>query len=355
MKKDVLIYETASIKDALKQLNKTAERVLFVVEKSARLLGTVTDGDIRRHLLNGKKMDDDIKDVYNKNPRYLRKDIFSQETARKVFIEHQVDLLPIINDEESVIDYIAWSDVFSDGAKLRQPNGKLDIPLVIMAGGKGTRLEPFSKIFPKPLIPVGDRPVIQIIVDEFRAHGVREFYLTLNHKAKMIEAYFNNIDKDYEIKYVTENNFFGTAGSLRLLEKEIGQTFIVSNCDVIVRANFEEVLKLHKKTGASMTVLSSVWHHRIPYGIVNFKEQGEIVDIVEKPEYTFTINTGVYILDKAALEFIPRNASFSMTDLISRLIVNKHRVITYPVNENDYIDIGQWDEYKAAVEKIKLL
>jgi len=224
--------------------------------------------------------------------------------------------------------------------------------VVIMAGGKGTRLNPFSKIFPKPLIPIGEKPVIEIIIDEFRKQGISEYFLTLNYKGKMVEAYFDNTEKDYKVEYIWEDDFLGTAGSLRLLEGKIGDTFIVSNCDVMVKADFGEVLNLHKEQNASLTILSSIQYYEIPYGITKFKKGGEVTDIIEKPEYAFTINTGVYILNRESLQFIPPKSHFNMTDLIKTLIKDNRKVSTYLVNENDYIDIGQWEDYKKAVDRL---
>jgi NDP-sugar pyrophosphorylase family protein len=259
----------------------------------------------------------------------------------------------VLDDGEKVVDYIIWDEVFAE-QKRPPKNGKIKVPVIVMAGGKGTRLEPFTKILPKPLIPVNDKPILELIIEEFRRQGGKKYYLILNSKGEMIKAYFNGIQKDYELKYVLESDFLGTAGGLRLLNKLDSDIFIVSNCDVIVKADYQQVIKLHKKQNASMTILSSIQHHKIPYGVINFREKGSVTDIHEKPEYTVTINTGIYVLNKDILKLIPRNEYFDMTDLIKALIDNDKKVITYPVNENDYIDIGQWEEYKKAVEKLKV-
>lgn len=351
LEKDIFIYESASVKAALKRLDKTKEKVLLVVDNKDRLLGTITDGDVRRYILKGESLDNDIMGVYNKKPLYIKKNNFSVPLIKKMLIENKVELIPVLNDDSKVIDFTTWSEVFSNG-EAKPPKKKIDVPVVIMAGGKGERLQPFSKILPKPLFPIGDKPIIEIIVEEFKKQGMDEYYLVLNHKGGMIEAYFNSIEKDYEVKYIYEEIFLGTAGGLKLIEKYIKDVFIVSNCDVIVKANFEEAVNFHKERKASLTVLSSIQHYKIPYGIIKFKDGGEVTEISEKPEYTFPINAGVYVLSREALNILPRHTFFDMTDLLKCLIKNHKKVFTYPVNENDYIDIGQWEEYKKALSRL---
>jgi dTDP-glucose pyrophosphorylase len=352
LEKNILIAETETIKDVLKKLETTAERVLLVTDEKNRLLGTLTDGDVRRYLLLGKSLDDTVKDCYFKSPTFVRLGEFSLDEVKAIFLKKKIDLIPILDFDDTVIDYIVWNQAFEDKSKPKR-KGKINVPVVIMAGGKGTRLEPFTKILPKPLIPVNDKPIIEVIIDEFRRQGGKQYYLVLNFKAEMIEAYFSGVEKDYDLKYLRENEFLGTAGGLKILNGAIIDDFIVSNCDVIVKADFQQVIALHKNQKAAMTVLSSIQHHKIPYGVINFREKGLVTDIMEKPEYTMTINTGVYVLSREALAFIPDNEYFDMTDLIRTLIENGRKVVTYPVNGNEYIDIGQWDEYRQAVDKLQ--
>lgn len=352
--KDIFIFERESIKDALKKLDKTAEKVLLVADEEKRLLGTITDGDIRRYVLSGRGLDNGIGELYNKKPIYIKNNDLSISLIREILMKNKINLLPVLDNEGRVIDFKTWDQVFcEDKIELFQPKG-IDIPVAIMAGGEGTRLEPFTAILPKPLIPIGNKSIIEIIINEFRKWGISEYYLTLNHKGEMIKAYFNSIEKDYKLNYIWEDKgFLGTAGSLKFLEDKINDNLIVSNCDVIVRANFEDVLDFHKDKKASLTILSSIQHYKIPYGVIEFESGGEVTKIQEKPEYTFPINAGVYVLNKASLRHIPEGISFNMTDLIRSLIEKNKKVVMYPVNENDYVDIGQWEEYKKAIEKLQ--
>jgi len=352
---DMFINETNCVKEALKKLNKTAEKVLLVVDKEDKFLGTITDGDIRRFILKGGGLENYIAEIYNKKPSYLRKGKFSMEKVKNILIKDKIELIPILDRNNRAVDFVTWSQVFSSTDISSIATSRIETPVVIMAGGKSTRLEPFTKIFPKPLIPIGDKPMIEVIIDEFRKQGASKFSLITNYKGEMIEYYFKNTNKDYEVSCLREDSFGGTAGGLKLLGNEIDDVFIVSNCDVIVRANFEEVIELHREREASLTVLSSFQHYRIPYGIVKFEKEGKVIDILEKPEYTFTVNAGVYVLNKECLSFIPDRTYFDMTELAKKLIENGKKVVTYPVNEDDYIDIGQWEEYKKSVEKLRVL
>jgi dTDP-glucose pyrophosphorylase len=354
--KDIFISESISIKEALKKLDKTAKKVLLVVDNEEKLLGTITDGDIRRFILKGKyDLNNSIKNIYSKEPIYINKAQFSMKIIKKLLTENKVDLIPITNNEKKVIDFISWDQAFSENKSQENLTLKLDVPVIIMAGGKGTRLEPFTRVLPKPLIPIGEKTILETIIERFRKQGIKNFYLTLNYKGEMIEAYFKSIKKDFNLKYLWETNFLGTAGSLRLAASYIKDFFIVSNCDVLVDVNIEDILKLHKDKNSYLTILSSIQHYKLPYGIVKFKEEGEVTEILEKPEYTYTINTGVYILNKQVLDYIPDNTFFDMTDLIHKLLKSNKKVITYPINESDYIDIGQWEEYKKSISKMNLI
>jgi NDP-sugar pyrophosphorylase family protein len=182
---------------------------------------------------------------------------------------------------------------------------------------------------------------------------VDEFYFTLNYRGEMIQAYFNSISHSFNLHFVFEEDFYGTAGSLRLMPKKINETFIVSNCDILVKADYADVLQFHMTNNADLTIMSAFQHHKIPYGVIDFRENGIVTKISEKPEKTVAINTGVYVVNRDCIEMIPENVVFHMTDLIEKLIKNGKKVCTYPVNSDDYEDIGQWDEYHKTVRKFE--
>lgn len=346
------VHHGISVKDAMRKLDSSSRKVLFVVDRDGALYGALTDGDIRRFILSGGNLESDIAGVCNRRPHVLEAG-YTLSDVRKMMVRENIESVPVLNADRTIQSLLFWEEVFTD-EETRRSGRSVDVPVVIMAGGKGTRMEPFTRVLPKPLIPIGDKTILECIIDEFRQFNVRLFYLTLNYKGAMIEAYFNGEQRPYAIEYVWEKEFCGTAGSLSLLKGRLSGDFIVSNCDNIVKADYFEVLEFHRTSGSYVTILSSIQHHRIPYGVVSFREGGDVSGIVEKPEYTFPINTGIYILNEKALEFVPEGTVFHMTHLIDALIRAGKKVMTYPVSEKEYIDIGQWDEYRQAVDKLKL-
>jgi len=349
-----LIAPIETIKTALQQLNKSSMKVLFVVDENERLLGSLTDGDIRRALLQDIKMEAPITNVYNPNPVFFLDSSYTESDVKDIFIKKCIECIPIVDKEGKILKVIVWNDFFENNKIDVYTGQALDTPVVIMAGGKGTRMAPFTNVLPKPLIPIGEKTILEIIIDNFRKFGISDIFLTVNFKAEMIQAYFNCIEKDYSLKYLKETDFFGTAGSLSLLPNDFRKTFIVSNCDIIVNTNIAKVIDFHRSSGAYLTVLSSLQNYKIPYGVLKFENGGIITGIEEKPEYTFCVNTGVYILEPQCLDYLPKDQVFHMTHLMEALMKDGKKVVTYPVSESDYVDIGQWDEYKKALSVLDM-
>ena len=344
--KDIFITAEATVKEALKKLDLVASKVLLVVDPDNKLLGTLSDGDIRRKLLDGGSLEDFIESSYNSNPKYAENT--DSAVIRELLLKYKIDLIPVIDAAGCVVDAFNWEDVFESPKETIKSSALKNVSAVIMAGGKGTRMQPFTTVLPKPLIPVGDKTILEHVMENFAKFGACDFYFTVNYRGEMIKAYFDSIENEYSIKYVWEKEFSGTAGSLSLVEP-LDRTFIVSNCDIIVKANYEDIYNFHKESKAVLTVVSSIQHHTVPYGVIDYTDGGVVSGIREKPEFSFPINTGVYILEPEALEYIPSNQMFHMTHLMEALIADEKKVVTYIVNEKDYIDIGQWEEYRKAL------
>ena len=349
--KNITIKPSATIKEAMELLDKTAEKVLLVIAADKKLIGTLTDGDIRRHILKDQNLTAYIKNIYKRDPVFVFQEDFNSENIKKVFTENKINLIPVLDKNKRIIEYLSWEKVFgNDRNKKKQ---KITTPVVIMAGGKGTRLEPFTKVLPKPLIPVGDKTVIDHIIDRFRVYGINEFYITINYMAKIMRAYFEEKCPDYTISFAEEDEPRGTAGSLKLIKDKISAPFFVSNCDIIIEADYADLYNFHKKGGYDITLVAATKQFNIPYGVCELNGNGSLKNINEKPEYNFLVNTGLYVLNPDILELIPDNGTFHITHLMGKVQDNGGRVGVYPVSEGAWVDVGQWAEYRNALKVIE--
>lgn len=346
--KDITVQPKVTIRQAMKALDKTAKKCLLVVDENKKLLGTLTDGDLRRSILEGVRFSDDISNSYHTKPTTLIKDNFSDEEAKQLLRGKNLDLIPIVDENGVVIDYITWSGI---GGK-NQPRKTLgDIPVVIMAGGKGTRLEPFTKVLPKPLVPIQEKPIIEHIIERFTDLGCSNFHLTVNYKGKILKAYFEELQSDYQVHFVDEQEPLGTAGSLRFLFEKLNQPFFVTNCDIIIKADYASLYEFHQKGGYDITLVASAKEYIIPYGTCELNGDGHLSHINEKPQYDFLINTGLYVLNPEVLKMIPENKLFHITHLIEDAKNRGKKIGVFPIDDDAWIDVGQWAGYRKAIEK----
>lgn len=344
--KDLFISENNTIKEAIIRLDKTAKKVLMVAEDN-KLIGIVTDGDIRRWILKNGNLQEKVNLVMNNNPKYIyEKDRLK---AKEVLKEMMIESIPVLNELNEVIDIIFWHDTFK--SKLNHYD-KLDNSVVIMAGGKGTRLDPYTKIIPKPLIPIGDIPIVERIINRFNEYGCNMFYLTVNYKKNMIKAYFSEEDKGYKVEFVDEDIPLGTAGSLSMMKNQLKDTFFVSNCDILIDANYSHILKEHKKNRNKITLVTSLKNYVIPYGVIEIGGNGNIKNMIEKPDYDFLVNTGMYILEPEVINDIPKDTFFHITDLINEYIDRGEKIGVYPVSENEWLDMGEFKEMENMIERL---
>lgn len=342
--KSLLIDKSITIKDTVKVLDRGAKKVVIVTEYD-KLVGIVTDGDIRRWILKNGDLKENVSKVMNDSPVYL--DYIYKDNAKKVMIDKSIECLPLVDDKKRVVDIVFLNDGLNSNNF-----EKIDVPVVIMAGGQGTRLYPYTKILPKPLIPIEDIPIVERIINRFNGYGCKSFYLTVNYKKNMIKAYFNEIDRDYDVFYIEEEKPLGTGGSLHLLKDKLNETFFVSNCDILIDANYSDIIKYHKEHNNKITVITSLKNYTIPYGVINLSENGDISSTKEKPEYNFLVNTGMYVLEPDVLEDIPENEFYHITYLIDKYIEEGKKVGTYPITENCWLDMGEFKEMERMVEKI---
>lgn len=342
---DLFIDRNISIKEALKKLDETAKKILLIVEEK-RLIGVLTDGDIRRWILKSGDLNEHVSLIMIKTPKYIYEE--DKKNAKKYLKEYSIEAIPVLNKKEEVIDIIFWNDKFNIKFKFN----RMDNPVVIMAGGKGTRLDPYTKVLPKPLIPIGDIPIVERIINRFNEYGCNNFYMTVNYKKNMIKAYFNEIQKSYAIEYIEEEKPLGTAGSLYLLKDKIKDTFFLINCDILIEGNYSDMLKYHKEHKAKITLITSLKHYTIPYGVIQINGDSDVRKMIEKPEYDFLVNTGMYILEPEVINDIPENKFFHITDLINDYINKGEKIGVYPVSEGAWLDMGQFKEMEIMLERL---
>lgn len=347
--KKILINPQANIKQALKQMDSAAERILLVADNKNLLLGTITDGDIRRWILKGESLNERVSKIMKRDPVFLYVG-YSKKEAKDLMVSKVIECIPVVNKDRCIISAVWWLDLFENSFKKHQ---EINAPVVIMAGGEGSRLAPFTNVLPKPLIPLREKPILELIIDRFFEFGCKNFYLSLNYKANLIKAYFNDFKHDYNLNYIHEDKPLGTVGGLQLLKKIIKETFFLSNCDILIDADYSDIFKFHKENKNKLTVVVSMKHFLIPYGICNIKNGGILSEIREKPEYDFLVNTGLYLLEQDILNDIPKNRCYHATDLINNYIKKDEKIGVYPVSERSWIDIGQLQELKNTLQRFE--
>jgi dTDP-glucose pyrophosphorylase/CBS domain-containing protein len=325
--------------EALNKMDETGIGILLICGPQKELLGILTDGDIRRYLLRGQSMDSAVSVLMNKDFFALREP--EKEKAYELLRKNKFSHVPILDGEGKVVDLITSWDLLKDERRLYTN------PVVIMAGGKGDRLSPLTKIIPKPLIPIGDKTMIEMIIENFHNTGFSDFKIIVNYKKELIKAYIeeNKINCDYNIVFLEEDKYMGTAGGLSFLKGVIDDTFILSNCDILVELDYGRMLDWHKEHMVSLTLLGVRKKINVPYGVIKVNSENYVTDIDEKPDYTFMIVSGVYIMEPSVLDSIPENSFYDMDTLLKTLISNGQKVTCYPV-EHGWFDIGQIEEYK---------
>ena len=335
--KKLSVAPESTIRQALETIDTGNMQIALVVDDN-RLLGTITDGDIRRGFLKGKGLDDSIAGLFNPNPvkGYLSQ---PKEDLVQLALARGVKQLPMVDDDgrlvgiEIVDDYLRVTE---------KPN-----TIVLMAGGLGTRLRPLTVDTPKPMLTVGSKPILETIIESFSRYGFRNFFLSVNYKAEKIRDYFGDGGKQgVRIGYLNEKNRLGTAGALGMLPKGMDAPIIVMNGDLLTNVNFEHLLNYHVLTGADATMCVREYEFQVPYGVVH-TEGATIQSIVEKPTHQYYVNAGIYVLNPPVLDIIPPGEFFDMPQLFQTLIETKQKICSFPIREY-WMDIGQPRDFEQA-------
>ncbi|NBH74045.1 CBS domain-containing protein [Clostridiaceae bacterium] len=338
-----------SVVEAMQKIDRNAKGVLYITDEQGKLLGSLTDGDIRRWIIKTADLDGRASDMMHRG--FCSLPAGEQGRAMGLMEQCQINSIPITGPKGQVIDIVIKSGLPGKEGSKRE-DALRGIPVIVMAGGKGTRLYPFTKILPKPLIPIGDVPILERILDAFFQYGANEFYLMVNYKKEMIRSYFHGQKVPYRLHYVDEDRPLGTAGSIGYIDEEFHSPVVITNCDTLIESDYGEIMGHHKGCGNGMTVVSSLKNTTIPYGVIHSKGDGLVSDIEEKPKLSYFINTGMYIVDPEYLQEIPKGEFFHMTDLAAKLIREGVQVGMYPISENSFLDMGEFEEMKKMEERI---
>ncbi len=340
--KNIFIQETASIHKVLERLQKTGEKCLLVVKKNKVLLGTITDGDIRRAILKKRSTKDSIKDIYNRKSLYLLNTNSYLNEAKNVLKQKNIPLIPIINKNKKIIDYV------SNKKRNKTSNKKINTEVIIMAGGEGTRLRPLTNILPKPLIPLNNKTVIESIIEHFTNFNINKFIISINYKSDLIKSFFKELQPNYKFKFIQEKKPLGTAGSLGYIDPTQKKDYIITNCDTLIDFDCADFFDFHKKNKNDITILVSSKQFKVPYGVCKINRKGNLINISEKPSEHYLVNTGIYIINNNVLKFIKKEKYLDFDELIMIAKKNKKKISIFPVSENSWFDTGQWDEYLKA-------
>lgn len=321
---------------------------LFLVFEGDIFLGIITNGDIQRAIISHIPFDTPIGKIVSREGKLFAHVGDNREKIKEWMLEKRAELMPVLDKNGDLADVIFWGEVLSDTPSVDN-RPKINLPVVIMAGGKGTRLKPITNVIPKPLVPVGDKTILEVIMDQFEGIGCHKFYMSVNYKADMMKYYLSQLDHKYDIEFFMEDKPLGTIGSVSLLKGKITTPFFVSNCDSINEQDYRDVWDYHVKNHNDMTIVTMVKSFKIPYGVIETGEDGLMTALKEKPEQTYQVNTGVYILNPELIDEIPEGEFFHITHLMEKVQKRGGRVGCFPVSEQSWRDMGEWPEYLKMI------
>lgn len=336
-----------TIIQTMKIMDDARAKSLLVFDGNS-FIGMITIGDLQRAIIANKPFDlpigllvDNACKIYAQHGDDIR-------LIKEWMMEVRAEVMPVLNEKGELADAIFWDDLFKEPQSDNKQ--KVKLPVVIIAGGKGARLKPITNVIPKPLVPIGDKTIIEEIMDRFEAVGCRKFYMSVNYKSDMMRFYLGQLEHKYDVEFFEEAKPLGTIGSVSLLKGKIDSPFFVSNCDIIIDQDYRDVYDYHQENHNDMTIVTAVKSVCIPYGVVETGEDGLMTTLKEKPELTYKINTGVYILNPGCIDEIPEGKCFHITQLMEKIKNHGGRVGCFPVSEHAWKDMGEWREYLKMID-----
>lgn len=344
--KNRIITPSTSLLDSMKFMDEIKVKTLFVLD-GEHFVGIITLGDIQRAIINNISLKDTVSSIIDKNKIYgyqSEGDEIIKDKMRRM----RAEVMPILDAQGDLAEVWLWDELFEKAELIKRE--KIKLPVVIMAGGKGTRLKPITNVIPKPLVPIGDKTILETILDQFEEIGCTKFYMSVNYKADIMKYYLSQLDHKYDIEFFQEDKPLGTIGSVSLLKGIISTPFFVSNCDSINEQDYRDVYDYHIENHNELTIVTMIKSFKIPYGVIETGEDGLMVSLSEKPELTYQVNTGVYILNPTCIDEIPEGEFFHITHLMEKIKSRGGRVGCFPVSESAWKDMGEWPEYLKMID-----
>lgn len=334
---------TITLSEAMQQIDKNSYGLLFLVDEDEKVFACISDGNIRRYLLSGGNMSDKAIGAANMNPKVA----YSLQEAKRLQSHKGFTVIPILDSKGKVVEFYC-----GEGDRRPYAYEVLNVPVVINAGGKGSRLDPFTRVLPKPLIPIGELPIIEHIMHEFRAYSCNKFHIIVNYKRDLLKAYFNDNDSGYNITWHDEDKPLGTGGGLSLLKGKLNSTFFFVNCDVLLTTDYADLLQFHREHNNDITMVCAYKNIDIPYGVVDMGKDGIINSMEEKPVMSFLTNTGIYLCEPEVLDDMNDDEAIGFPDVVMREKKNGKHVVVYPISDNDWMDMGQLPELEKMRHKM---
>ncbi len=339
--KNYIVSENITIRKALQLIEINEEKCLFAIDSKEILKGSLTDGDIRRAILKKASFNSKIKKYLNKNPKNLNIKEYGIKKINNISRSYREEfkLIPVINDKKKILKIINLNKEFNKKNNLKAK--KNNIPVLIMAGGRGSRLKPYTDIFPKPLVPIKGKSMIEHIILGFQEAGFQNFYVSLNYKGNLIKTFFSFIKKKYKINYLSEKTPLGTAGIIKQFKFKKNTDFFVINCDTVLKCDYKSIYNFHIKKKYDFTIVASQLAHTIPYGVCKINKFLELKRIEEKPSQNILVNTGCYIINSSLIKHIKKNQKTDMDNFISNLLKKRIKIGIFPIQKEHWSDYGR--------------
>ena len=345
--KTIIVDTSNTIIQTMKLMDERRTKSLLVFNKD-HFVGMITNGDLQRAIIANRPFDATIGSIVdNTNKKYAHTDD-DEELIKSWMLEVRAEMMPVIDSRGKLVKVIFWNELFNEPQKDNRKN--INLPVVIMAGGKGTRLKPITNVIPKPLVPIGDKTILETILDQFEEIGCTKFYMSVNYKADIMRYYLGQLEHQYNIEFFQEDKPLGTIGSVSLLKGKITTPFFVSNCDILIDQDYRDVYEYHQNNHNDLTIVTAVKSFKIPYGVIETGDDGLMTGLQEKPDITYMINTGVYLLNAECIDEIPEGEFFHITHLMEKIKQRGGRVGCFPVSEHAWKDMGEWPEYLKMID-----